>query len=124
MRNYECTLVFSPEEGEEQIQQLLGELAGFLQEKGALLGKQWARREGKERVGVLGCTIAPEVLPEIEQWIRGKKEVKRFMIGKALVRPVETPVIVKSTVPQTTIEEKVSIEDIDKKLEEIFKTTL
>lgn len=122
MRNYELTLIFSPEIVEEKIQELLGELAGFLQGKGALLGKQWARREGKARVGVLGFTVSPEVLPEVEQLLKEKKEVLRFMLSIAPSKSLETPVMVKPA-PQIAEEQKVSMEDIDKKLEEIFKTT-
>ena len=122
MRNYELTLRFSSELEEEKIQQVLGELAGFLQGKGALLGKQWARREGKERIGVLGFTIAPEVLVEVEELLKEKKEIVRFMLSIAPSKSLETPVMVKPA-PQIPEEQKVSMEDIDKKLEEIFKTT-
>jgi len=122
MRNYELTLIFSSEIMEEKIQEFLGEVAGFLQGKGGLLGKQWARREGKERIGVLGFTIAPEVLLEIEELLKGKKEILRFMLSIAPSKSLETPVIVRPE-PQIAEEQKVSIEDIDKKLEEIFKAT-
>ena len=122
MRNYELTLRFSSELEEEKIQQVLGELAGFLQGKGGLLGKQWARREGKERIGVLGFTVSPEILPEVEQLLKEKKEILRFMLSVAPLKPLETPVIMKPA-PQILEEQKVSMEDIDKKLEEIFKTT-
>jgi hypothetical protein len=122
MRNYELTLLFSSEVMEEKIQELLGELAGFLQGKGGLLGKQWARREGKERIGVLGFTVSPEVLMGVEELLKGKKEILRFMVSKAPTKSVETPAVMKP-VPQILEEQKVSMEDIDKKLEEIFKTT-
>ncbi|TSC97885.1 MAG: hypothetical protein Greene101447_268 [Parcubacteria group bacterium Greene1014_47] len=122
MRNYELTLLFSSEIMEEKIQELLGELTGFLQGKGALLGKQWTRREGKARVGVLGFTIAPEILKEVEQLLKQKKEIARFMVSIAALRSLATPVIVKPAM-EPPEEQKVSMEDIDKKLEEIFKTT-
>jgi|GEM_PF-3568059 ribosomal protein S6 len=122
MRNYELTLLFSSEIMEEKIQELLGELAGFLQGKGALLGKQWIRQEGKARIGVLAFTVSSEVLLDAEQFLRGKKEILRFMLSIAPSKSLETPVIVKSS-PQIAEEQKVSIEDIDKKLEEIFKAT-
>jgi len=122
MRNYELTLLFSSEVMEEKIQELLGEVAGFLQGKGALLGKQWTRREGKVKVGVLAFTVSSEVLLEAEQFLREKKEILRFMVSIAPPKPLETPVITRLT-PQIPEEQKVPIEDIDKKLEEIFKTT-
>jgi ribosomal protein S6 len=122
MRNYELTLLFASEIVEEKIQELVGELAGFLQGKGALLGKQWARREGKAKVGVLAFTVSSEVLLAAEQFLKGKKEILRFMLSIAPVKPLETPVIMKPAI-QLPEEQKVSMEDIDKKLEEIFKTT-
>lgn len=123
MRNYELTLVFSDEAQEEKLQELLGEIAGFVQGKGGLLGRQQVRREGKAPIGVLSCTLLAETLPEIEKLLKAKKEVVRFMLAKAVSYAQETPVLTKP-MAQVSEEPKVAIEDIDKKLEEIFKETL
>lgn len=139
MRNYELSLLLKAELAEGQIQGLLGEVASILQDQGALLlsqdmkGKRTlpspVKNQGIVELAVLKFSLDPAKLETVEKDLRTRDSILRFFMLSYLPRRARGNRVMAKTaaavVPerQETEEEKVEIEDIDKRLEEIFKQT-
>lgn len=136
MRNYELTLILSPEKSESETNDMFQNLVAFIQDNGGILEKQniTPKRDlgvpiQKKKSGVLATlsfNIAQENLPEIEKKLKENTDVLRYMISKKSpirimkkrAKRIETPTL--STISQAKKEPKAEVKDIDKKLEEIF----
>ena len=137
MRNYELTLILSPEKSESETNDMFQNLVAFIQDKGGILEKQniTPKRDlgvpiQKKEQGVLATlsfNVAQENLPEIEKKLKENTDVLRYMISKKSpirvmkkrAKRIETTTL--STISQAKKEPKAEVKDIDKKLEEIFK---
>ncbi|HEX9721693.1 MAG TPA: 30S ribosomal protein S6 [Candidatus Paceibacterota bacterium] len=149
MRNYDVTFIFSPLLEESSLNDTLSKLASFVQEKGGILGNQHIKGKrpllapiGKHKEGFLATlsfSLVPEHLEAFEKYCKEQKDILRFLAAKhirhatkaqpTIARPHPTPVL-SAAAPETPAslteaksEEKIDLEDIDKKLEEIFKET-
>lgn len=136
MRNYELTLILSPEKSESETNDMFQNLVAFIQDNGGILEKQniTPKRDlgvpiQKKKRGVLATlsfNIAQESLPEIEKKLKENTDVLRYMISKRnpirvmkkRAKRIETPTL--STISEAKKEPKAEVKDIDKKLEEIF----
>ncbi|MDP4007248.1 MAG: 30S ribosomal protein S6 [bacterium] len=135
MRNYELSLLLKTDMAESELQTLLGDVMSMLQDAGALLlgqeskGKRPLRTSIKKQqeaeLAVLKFTLDPAKLGDVEQNLRTKENILRFMMLSYLPRKARERTLLKTVsaplIQETTEEQKVEIEDIDKKLEEIFK---
>ena len=136
MRNYELTLILSPEKSESETNDMFQNLVAFIQDKGGILEKQniTPKRDlgvpiQKKEQGVLATlsfNVAQENLPEIEKKLKENTDVLRYMISKKSpirvmkkrAKRIETTTL--STISQAKKEPKAEMKDIDKKLEEIL----
>jgi ribosomal protein S6 len=92
MRNYNASLIFSPLLQEQQVNDILQQLASFVQDKGGILGTQDIRgkrpllapihnvQEGY--LATLSFTLLPEHLEGFEKTSGEQKEILRFLIAK------------------------------------------
>jgi len=135
MRNYELTLLLKTDLTESELQELMGEIASMLQDKGALIMGQ--DNKGKRALGapvkkhseailvVVKFVLDPQKIEGVEKNLRNKESILRFVLLSYLPQKAKERTIAKTaTAPITqeaTEEKKVEIGDIDKKLEEIFK---
>jgi len=122
MKNYELTLILSSELDGEALNKIIQDIAAFIQEKGGLLKSQELR--GKQRQGILALlvfSLNPEALESIQKKLKEEKQILRSMLTIAQRKRAETPTL--QTAPKIAESEqpRMSVEDIDKKLEEIFK---
>jgi ribosomal protein S6 len=138
MRNYELTLLLKADLAEGQVQGILGEIASMLQDQGALLlsqdtkGKRTlpspVKSQGMVELAVLKFSLDPLKLAAVEKDLKTRDSIIRFFLLSYLpytkARRGEK-VIAKAGAPapqrQETQEDKVEIEDIDRRLEEIFR---
>lgn len=131
MRNYELTLLLPATLAEEQLQTLLGQIAGELQDQGALVMTQEGKGRRafpapikKQREGCLALikfTLDPAKIPQIQEILKGRENILRFLLLGSSPGKVHEPLMAQSAAPKETLEEKVELGEIDKKLEEIFK---
>ncbi len=135
MRNYDLTLVFSPLLAEGEANDIFQRFVSFVQEQGGILGDQ--RLLGKKPLlapirgakegylAIVTFSLGEEKLPSLVKECKENAQVLRFFIlkqvkktKKARVTPVSTPTPILA---EEKKEEKIDLNDIDKKLEEIFK---
>lgn len=135
MRNYDLTLIFSPLLADEEANDLFQQFVSFVQEQGGILGDQRLLgkkpllapiRHAKEGyLAVITFSLSEEKLPNVEKKCKETKQILRFFIVKQAKRITKkarvspTPEIASS--PVFKKEEKLNLQDIDEKLEEIFK---
>ena len=138
MRNYELTLLVKADSTEAKLKELLGEITSILQDAGALLMGQESK--GKRSLGspiqkhheaelaVIKFTLDPQKLVEIEKGLKAKDAILRFALLLYMPRKSEKRIAARSVavpaISEAPEQQKVEIEDIDKKLEEIFKDEL
>ena len=142
MRNYELTLILTADLAEEQVNDTIGKIASFLQEKGGILGNQDIKgkrpllapinKQAEAYVVVLKFTIGAEHTAELEAELKENDQVLRHMllispqyIKKILTPSIATPSTVKAVQPVAAVTlqeptEKTDSTSIDKRLEEIF----
>ena len=136
MRNYDLTLIFSPLLAPEEANDLFQQFVSFVQEQGGILGDQRLLgkkpllapiRHAKEGyLAVITFSLGEEKLLNVEKKCKETQQILRFFIVKQVKRVIRkkgrvapTPEI--ATAPAQKKEEKIDLQDIDKKLEEIFK---
>lgn len=140
MKNYELAYLFLPSLTEEEVLTRVNELTVLVEENGGVIRHVKESRKirlaypvKKEKVAYFGhttFTLAPELLTSLEKKIKNKK-ILRFLlveeeVGKrpSVLRVVPSrPVLPRQKVipreePKT--EEKLDLEALDKKLEEIL----
>jgi len=151
MKDYELTLILSPDIEETQVNDTVQELISFIQDEGGILydqnilGKKPllapVKNHKEAYLGLLVFNIQPEKLSVLEKKCKETEQILRFLL---LVRPAKkiakTPKssrilnTIQKISPdlqgpesegETTIdkkkEEKIELKDIDEKLKEIFK---
>jgi len=133
MRNYELTLIVSPEISEGAVNDVIGKVTTQIQEEGGIISKEevlerrklpsFIQKHPSGYLTLVNFSIQPEQLTGVEKTIKEEKQILRHMLLFKPVKVREIPTITtKIPAPKTTgSEEKMDIEDIDKKLEEIFK---
>lgn len=142
MRNYELTLILNPAISEEAVNDAVQKLISQIQEDGGILNKE--EIQGKRRfhglvgkaadgyLAVVSFVMQPERLPNIEKILKEDHILRHLLVSKPTRKVGEVPSIAQKSPSQPRIslakdgkageaQEKVEIEDIDKKLEEIFK---
>ena len=126
MKNYELALILSLELNTEELNKAIQDIAAFIQEKGGLIKNQELR--GKQRGGILATLAFSVNAQEIENIQKKLKENARILHFMAILAPKKriaaAPSLSVQQAPKITMSEepKMSAQDIDKKLEEIFKT--
>ena len=136
MRNYDLTLIFSPLLAPEEANDLFQQFVSFVQEQGGILGDQ--RLLGKKPLlapirhvkegylAVITFSLNEEKLSSLEKKCKETQQILRFFIVKQAKRVIKkarvalTPEIALASVQKK--EGKIDLQDIDQKLEEIFKT--
>ncbi len=126
MKNYEITLILNSELPQEARTKLVQDIASFVQDRGGLLEKQefTGKSSGstKGMLALLACSIKQEEIENLSARLKIEKDILRFMISLAPRRLAKIPTLQPAS--QTPPEKegvKLAVEDIDKKLEEIFK---
>ncbi len=127
MKTYELTLILQPELVQEALNKLIQDIASFIQEKGGLLERQELKgRQKKGILTVLAFSLRQEEIEALNKKIKGEKGVVRSMMLVAHRHIEKVPTVypkAKVTQEKPMLEEvKLTVEEIDKKLEEIFKT--
>lgn len=137
MNTYQLTILISPEVQEDSLNPVLGKIAEAVQKLGGIVEQQDIQKKiqlaypiQKQREAyraILNFAMDPKEVEAFQKLVHGQKEVLRSLLSLAPKVKVEIPTLAKaSTKPARPAggpveEEKMSIEDIDKKLEEIFK---
>ncbi|OHA65980.1 MAG: hypothetical protein A3D64_02755 [Candidatus Wildermuthbacteria bacterium RIFCSPHIGHO2_02_FULL_49_9] len=135
MRNYELALLLKVGVNESELQEFLGETTSLLQDAGALImsqenkGKRFllspVKKHREAELAVVRFTLDPARLEGVAKNLKDKEKILRFILLSYLPRKARELTMAKAAaVPahQENLEEhRVEIEDIDKKLEEIFK---
>ncbi|MBI2577728.1 MAG: 30S ribosomal protein S6 [Candidatus Wildermuthbacteria bacterium] len=146
MRNYQHTLILSPLLTEDEVSAQTGRLVSFIQEQGGILEKQaitgrrpLAHPLGKHNEGyvvMLQFLANPEKQLTINKKLKEEDDVLRFLPLVFTPRK-ERPKKIRTVAQQGAVEpasqqdqtteakeeagERITIEAIDKKLDEIFK---
>lgn len=135
MRNYELTLLFKADAAEGRAQGLLAEIASMLQDHGAIVISQDAKgkralpvpiqKQTAAELAVLRFNLDPAKVEDVEKNLKTKDALVRFTLLSYLPRKArELSIARPAAAPlsrQAQEEQKVELQDIDKKLEEIFK---
>ena len=128
-KNYELTLLFpiqEKEQGEEEIlapindviQKNKGKLKDSVSPSNVMLGYP-IKGQSRASLSVIGFSCEPENLVEIEKQLQEQKEVLRYFLAKKNPKK-----IFRFPVFKNKDSDKVELEDIDKKIEEIFNAPL
>ena len=133
MRNYELTLIVSPEISEGAVNDIIGKVTTQIQEEGGIISKEevlgrrklpsFIQKHPSGYLTLVSFSMQPEQLTGVEKTIKEEKQILRHMLLSKPLKVREIPTITTKTPTTKTAEseEKINIEDIDKKLEEIFK---
>lgn len=122
MKNYELTLILKADLDNEALNKIIQDVAAFIQEKGGLLEKQELR--GRQRQGILAVivfSLQAQDLESIQKKLKEYQQIVRSMLVIAPKKRAEMPMIQAAPKMIESEQPKMSVEDIDKKLEEIFK---
>jgi len=140
MKLYELTYLLSPETAEEQVKTISQELTDYIRKEGGIIEKE--AKPLKKRLGQkiqknkaallseINIYFDPLKVKSLEKTLKENSQIMRFLIcskkrlGETLAKPStrrRQPVAVVSPEKEEKAEkEKVGIEEIDKKLEEIL----
>jgi len=130
MRNYDLTLLLTPEIEIEKANSFFQEFIGFLQLEGAIFDKSsqiskvnLAYPIKKKREAYLAWVSflgKPEILKKIKEKLDFEERVLRFLlVQKVSKKKKGVRTILKKETPEP--KEKIEISQLDKKLEEILK---
>lgn len=139
-KKYELAYLLSPAVAEEEVLVVSGKLARMIEDAGGMIRHQETPQKRKlaflvkkERNGYFGWTTftaATEAIGALEKTLKAAENLLRHIIvaEKEIVQPVRTfmprPLITPRTrppaVPAERPEEKLDLEELDKKLEEIL----
>jgi len=126
MKSYELTYIISPKLTESEAQKFSEEIIDWIKKEGGILSdthnplkRRLAYQIKKEAEGFLaslGFYFNPEKLVNLTEKVKSETKILRsLIITKELAKKTESPKML-----ETKKEEKVAIEDIEKKLEEIL----
>ena len=139
-KKYELAYLLSPAVPEEEVLTWAGKFAKLIEDVGGMVRHQETPQKRKlaflvkkERNGYFGWTTftaAPEAIGALEKTLKAVENLLRHIIvaEKEIIQPVRTfmprPIITPRTrppvVPVERPEEKLDLEELDKKLEEIL----
>jgi small subunit ribosomal protein S6 len=132
MNLYELILILKPDLTEEKIKSLQETIISFIQQnQGVFISLQKPvkkplffedRKEDQGFLSSLAFRVSPEKIEQLKNFLKEKQEILRFMIIKNKetkeIKPKRRP---QESVTQKTPKQKVNLEEIEKKLEEILK---
>lgn len=131
MNNYQLTILITPEVQEDSLNAVLGKIGDTVQKTGGIIAQQEIQKritlaypikqQHEAFQAIVRFAIDPRQVEALQKTVQSQKEVLRCMLSIARIQKVEVPTLAKAAPKPTAEEEKMSIEDIDKKLEEIFK---
>lgn len=131
MNNYQLTILITPEVQEDSLNAVLGKIGDTVQKTGGIIAQQEIQKrinlgypikqQHEAFQAIVRFAIDPRQVEALQKTVQSQKEVLRCMLSVARVQKVEAPTLAKAPLKPIAEEEKMSIEDIDKKLEEIFK---
>lgn len=147
MRNYEATLILSPQASAAEVNDTVQELASLVQGEGGILDEQNVlgkktllspiRNQKEGYVALLSFNLNQEKLPNLEKSLRDREQILRYLLllkqprktAKAQERPAPKRIETQEELGEETRvepkkEEKIELKDIDEKLREIFKDEL
>lgn len=144
-KNYEIAYLINPDVAEDEVFGEAGKITGFVQEARGMVGHIEEPRRchlaypieefGQAYFGWTTFVIAPGELSELKKKIKAEKNIVRFIISAEVQKPIIPPRVmrprpsaplanldeIKAFEPQAPKEEdKVKIEELDKRLEEIL----
>jgi len=129
MKNYELTYIISPDLTEQEVENLSLKITAFIQEEGGSFKPSYSikKKEGGF-LNVLDFHIMPEKLGNLKKKLDSEKQILRYIIltKKILKKIPDQETFTKKRRPQEPIDqrpgaEKVELEEIDKKIDEILK---
>lgn len=134
MNNYQLTILITPEVQEDSLNAVLGKIGDTVQKTGGIIAQQEIQKritlgypikqQHEAFQAIVRFAMDPRQVEALQKTVQSQKEVLRCMLSVARIQKVEVPTLAKAHPPAggpIAEEEKMSIEDIDKKLEEIFK---
>lgn len=147
MRNYEATLILSPQASAVEVNDTVQELASLVQGEGGILDEQNVlgkktllapiRNHKEGYVALLSFNLNQEKLPNLEKNLRDRQQILRYLLllkqprkmARAQDRPAPKRLETQKELGEETRaepkkEEKIELKDIDEKLREIFKEEL
>lgn len=137
-KNYEIAYLISPKTKEENVFGEAGKITGFIQATpNGLIGHiaepkqiRLAYAINKSRDAYFGWTrftMNPETIADFEKKLKLEKAIMRYLIVEAEEEPIrirtvrpKMPLAMTKPVGPTAGEEKVNMEELDKRLEEIL----
>lgn len=137
MRNYDLTLIFSPQLSDQEANDSFQQFVSFIQEQGGILENQ--RLLGKKpllapiqgsKEGYLATvtfSLNEENLPALEKKCKGTSQILRFLLARKEKQAKKAKIASVASIPETIPaptqkkDDKIDLKDIDEKLEEIFK---
>ena len=147
MRNYEATLILSPQASAAEVNDTVQELASLVQGEGGILDEQNMlgkktllapiRNHKEGYVALLSFNLNQEKLPNLEKNLRDREQILRYLLllkqprkmAKTQHQPMPKRLETQNELGEETRaepkkEEKIELKDIDEKLREIFKEEL
>jgi small subunit ribosomal protein S6 len=132
MNLYELILILKPDLTEEKIKSLQDTITSFIQQnQGVFVSLQKPikkplffedRRKDQGFLSSIVFRMLPEKIEQLKSFLKEKEEILRFMVVKNKetkeIKPKRVP---QEPVTQKTPKQKVNLEEIEKKLEEILK---
>ena len=130
MNTYQLTILVSPEVQEDSLSAVLGRISEAVQKLGGIVEQQDMQKkiqlaypiqkQSEAYRSLLTFAMDPKEVETFQKLVQEQKEVLRSLLIVAPKVKVKIPTLAKASTKPVE-EEKMSIEDIDKKLEEIFK---
>ena len=133
MKTYELTLFLTTQVPEDSLRAVLGKISEAVQKLGGIVEQQELQKkiilaypvqqQREAYQALVRFVMNPKDVEAVQKQVQAQKEVLRSLVSVAPKRVVEIPTLAKASTKTAEVaeEEKMSIEDIDKKLEEIFK---
>ncbi|MBI1971599.1 MAG: 30S ribosomal protein S6 [Candidatus Wildermuthbacteria bacterium] len=134
MKSYQLTLLLSPVLNEEELAQTIQKATSVVQELGGIIEKQdmpkrialgaSIQKQGEAHVCTVSFAVEEQSIPQLQQSLKRVPALLRCMVQEAKKIAAKRVPAMHKMAPARPIEEpKVAPEEIDKKLEEIFKQT-
>ena len=144
-KNYEISYLIDPDVAEDEVFGEAGKITGFVQEARGLVGHIEEPRKrhlayrieefGQAYFGWTTFVIAPGELAELKKKIKAEKNIMRFIVSEEVKKSIIPPRAMRPRQSATSVnleeikpfqpqapkeEDKVKIEELDKRLEEIL----
>ncbi len=136
LRNYELTYLISPELSQEELKSSQEKIISLIQNEGGIFNEANSpikknlfypiKKKQSAFLVSLAFQLAPEKLDALEKQLRAEEKILRYLIiSKQKIKPIATfrkrMILKKPLIPRKkAADEKVELEKIEKKLEEIL----